>query len=169
MSDSRPQKNAEEITTWNFVFPNQTNPYGTMFGGELLAIMDSTAALAAIRFAERTVSTVAAEVVKFKHPIVVGDRIKTVAKVVLTGSTSVMVRTDVYLDMGSGEKEKHCTSAHFALVAFDDARKPVQVPGLIVNDSNQRDYKQALAIKEHAQRRDGRIQDLVEAFPRDSD
>lgn len=62
----RNKKKAEEIETWNFVFPNQSNPYGNMFGGELLAIMDTTAAMAAIRYAEKTVSTASVERVIFK-------------------------------------------------------------------------------------------------------
>lgn len=161
----RTPKKAEEIVTWNFVFPNQSNPYGNMFGGELLAIMDTTAAMAAIRYAERTVSTASVERVIFKKPIFVGDRIKTVAKVVLVGSTSMMVRTDVFVDKGGDEGDVLSTTAHFTLVAFNDERTPVLVPELIIDTDKERKQSElAQQIKDHVGRREGRIQEVVEKW-----
>lgn len=164
MTERTPKK-AEEIVTWNFVFPNQSNPYGNMFGGELLAIMDTTAAMAAIRYAERTVSTASVERVIFKKPIFVGDRIKTVAKVVLVGRTSMMVRTDVFVDKGGDEGDVLSTTAHFTLVAFDDERVPVPVPALIIDtDKEGKQSELAQQIKNHVGRREGRIQEVVEKW-----
>ncbi|HEY9029925.1 MAG TPA: hotdog domain-containing protein [Kangiella sp.] len=164
MTERTPKK-AEEIVTWNFVFPNQSNPYGNMFGGELLAIMDTTAAMAAIRYAERTVSTASVERVIFKKPIFVGDRIKTVAKVVLVGRTSMMVRTDVFVDKGGDEGDVLSTTAHFTLVAFDDERVPVPVPALIIDTDKERKQSElAQQIKNHVGRREGRIQEVVEKW-----
>lgn len=164
MTERTPKK-AEEIVTWNFVFPNQSNPYGNMFGGELLAIMDTTAAMAAIRYAERTVSTASVERVIFKKPIFVGDRIKTVAKVVLVGRTSMMVRTDVFVDKGGDEGDVLSTTAHFTLVAFDDDRIPVPVPALIIDTDKERKQSElAQQIKNHVGRREGRIKEVVEKW-----
>ncbi|MHC9511877.1 acyl-CoA thioesterase [Kangiella sp. M94] len=164
MAERTPKK-AEEIVTWNFVFPNQSNPYGNMFGGELLAIMDTTAAMAAIRYAERTVSTASVERVIFKKPIFVGDRIKTVAKVVLVGRTSMMVRTDVFVDKGGDEGDVLSTTAHFTLVAFNDERTPVPVPELIIDTDKERKQSElAQQIKNHVGRREGRIKEVVEKW-----
>lgn len=164
MTERTPKK-AEEIVTWNFVFPNQSNPYGNMFGGELLAIMDTTAAMAAIRYAERTVSTASVERVIFKKPIFVGDRIKTVAKVVLVGRTSMMVRTDVFVDKDGDEGDVLSTTAHFTLVAFDDDRIPVPVPALIIDTDKERKQSElAQQIKNHVGRREGRIKEVVEKW-----
>ncbi len=164
MAERAPKK-AEEIVTWNFVFPNQSNPYGNMFGGELLAIMDTTAAMAAIRYAERTVSTASVERVIFKKPIFVGDRIKTVAKVVLVGRTSMMVRTDVFVDKGGDEGDVLSTTAHFTLVAFNDERTPVPVPELIIDTDKERKQSElAQQIKNHVGRREGRIKEVVEKW-----
>ncbi|NVK21685.1 MAG: acyl-CoA thioesterase [Kangiellaceae bacterium] len=161
----REQKKAEAIETWNFVFPNQSNPYGNMFGGELLAIMDTTAAMAAIRYCGRTVSTASSERVIFKRPIFVGDRIKTVAKVVLVGRTSMMVRTDVFVDKGGDEGDVLSTTAHFTLVAFDDERNPAEVPELIVEtDKEHKHHELAQQIKAHVGRREERIKHVVEKW-----
>lgn len=161
----REQKTSEAIETWNFVFPNQSNPYGNMFGGELLAIMDSTAALAAIRYSGRTVSTASVERVIFKRPIFVGDRIKTVAKVVLVGKTSMMVRTDVFVDKGGEEGDVLSTTAHFTLVAFDEERNTVVIPELIIEtDKERKHFELAEQIKSHVGRREGRIKNVVEKW-----
>lgn len=161
----RTQKASEPLETWNFVFPNQSNPYGNMFGGDLLAIMDSTAALAAIRYAEKTVSTASVERVIFKRPIYVGDRIKTVAKVVLVGKSSMMVRTDVFVDKGGDEGDILSTTAHFTLVAFDEERNPVVVPDLIIkSDKEHKHFELAEQIKLHVGRREGRIKNIVEKW-----
>ncbi|MBD3652892.1 hotdog domain-containing protein [Kangiella sp.] len=161
----RNKKKAEEIETWNFVFPNQSNPYGNMFGGELLAIMDTTAAMAAIRYAEKTVSTASVERVIFKKPIFVGDRIKTVAKVVLVGRTSMMVRTDVFVDKGGEEGDVLSTTAHFTLVAFDEQRVPAEVPELIIEtDKEKKQSELAQQIKDHVGRREVRIKEVVEKW-----
>ncbi|MRX27841.1 acyl-CoA thioesterase [Kangiella sp. HZ709] len=162
-------KKAEAIETWNFVFPNQSNPYGNMFGGELLAIMDTTAALAAIRFSGKTVSTASSERVIFKRPIFVGDRIKTVAKVVLVGRTSMMVRTDVFVDKGEsgddGSKDILSTTAHFTLVAFDENRVPTEVPDLILETETEKKHSElAQQIKDHVKRREERIKHVVEKW-----
>ena len=161
----RLKKKAEEIVTWNFVFPNQSNPYGNMFGGELLAIMDSTAAMAAIRYSGNTVSTASVERVIFKKPIFVGDRIKTVAKVVWVGNTSMMVRTDVFVDKGEVVGDVLSTTAHFTLVAFDSERRPVSVPELIIEtDKEKKQNEFAEQIKAHVGRRETRIQEVVEKW-----
>ena len=39
------------------VFPQQTNHYGTLFGGQALALMDKAAFVVASRYARRTVVT----------------------------------------------------------------------------------------------------------------
>ncbi|MFZ5844655.1 MAG: acyl-CoA thioesterase [Pseudomonadota bacterium] len=143
-------KVAETIDSWDFVFPNDANPYGSMFGGKLLAIMDTTAAIAAIRYAGRTVSTAAVEAVEFVHPVVVGDRLKTSAKVVHVGRSSMMVRVDVYVDHGGNDFQR-CTHAHFAMVAFDDRRKPTPVPPLkIETPEDQAAFDLAASIRANA-------------------
>lgn len=143
---------AEQIDSWDFVFPNDANPFGTMFGGKLLAIMDTTAAIAAIRYAGRTVSTAAVEGVEFIHPIVVGDRVKTTAKVVFVGTTSMMVKVDVYVDH-SGQF-KHCTTAHFAMVAFDDRKAPTAIPPLqLATPQDEQAAQTAAMIREQAKAR----------------
>jgi acyl-CoA thioesterase YciA len=92
-----------------------------MFGGDLLAIMDTTAAMATKRYCQLDVSTISVEAVHFTKPIFVGDNIKTTAKVVLVGNTSMMVKAESFRDIGSNQFEQ-CVIAYFSLVAFDKKR-----------------------------------------------
>ncbi|MET1256443.1 acyl-CoA thioesterase [Aliikangiella maris] len=162
MSENRARKKAEEMINWNLVFPNQANPSGNMFGGDVLAIMDTTAAMAAKRFSEREVSTVTVEAVHFAKPIMVGDNIKTTAKVVAVGNTSMIVKADVYRDIGNN-KLMRCVSAYLNFVAFDYQRHPTQVPLLDLEDDDIIANKIALTIKANAQQRQDAINQLLKA------
>ncbi len=61
------------VTTTEIVLPSNTNPYGTMFGGDVLALMDKTAAFAAICFCCQPVVTASTERIDFRTPIHLGD------------------------------------------------------------------------------------------------
>jgi len=152
MCPKRKTKQAEEIINWNLVFPNQANPAGNMFGGDVMAIMDTTSAMAAKRFSENQVSTVTVEAIHFAKPIMVGDNIKTTAKVVSVGNTSMMVKADVYRDIGNNKLMK-CVSAFLNFVAFDYQRLPTAVPLLELGPDDEKDNKRAKIIKESAKAR----------------
>lgn len=51
------------------VFPGETNHYGTLFGGQALALMDKAAFIAASRYARRTVVTASSERIDFHVPV----------------------------------------------------------------------------------------------------
>ncbi len=151
-------KKAETVRSWEICFPNDANPHGTMFGGKLMAIMDKIAAIAASRYAERLVVTVSTEAIAFKHPVRVGDRIQTIARVVWSGKTSLVVKVNVYAENPMHSKREHCTSAHFNFVALDKTDKPIQVPPLLVEtEQEQRDYKVAEFVKTQALERKKKI------------
>jgi len=159
MKSQHPTQIAEEIQNWTMVFPNQANPNGNMFGGDLLAIMDTTAAMAAKRYSQMEISTVSVEAVHFAKPFFVGDNIKTIAKVVAVGNSSMMVKTESYRDIGENRLQK-CVSAFFNLVAFDQHRQPAQVPLLERSLTDQDDRQLALIIKESAKQRNIRINEI---------
>ena len=152
MNIKRLSKFAEEIQNWTMVFPNQANPNGNMFGGDLLAIMDTTAAMAAKRFAQNEVSTVTVEAVHFALPLWVGNNLKTTAKVVAVGNTSMMVKALVYRDIGNDELCQ-CVSAYFNLVAFDKNRKPTPVPFLALSKNEEKENERAEIIIKNAKDR----------------
>ncbi len=96
-------------------------------------LMDPTGAIAA-----------AMEAVSFQHPIREGMIIETVARVVYTGRTSMIVRVDVFADHQLTAERKHATTGYLTMVALDAAGNPTPVPQLSIETEEERaDYEAA--------------------------
>lgn len=112
------------------VFPNQTNHYGTLFGGQALALMDKAAFITASRFARTTVVTASSERCDFHLPVRQGQLVELISRVVATGNTSITVEVDLYAeDLLSGDRRR-CTRGRFVLVALDAHGQTTRVPSL---------------------------------------
>jgi acyl-CoA thioesterase YciA len=77
------------------IFPNQTNPNGTAFGGHIVSIMDKVAGFAAGRFSGGAVVTASMDKVDFRIPIKMGEVVEIIAKVESVGRTSMRIKVDV--------------------------------------------------------------------------
>lgn len=112
------------------VFPQQTNHYGTLFGGQALALMDKAAFIVASRYARRTVVTASSEKCDFHVPVRQGQLVELTARVVGTGRTSMTVEVDLYAEeLLSGDRQLG-TRGRFVLVALDAHGRPTAVPAL---------------------------------------
>ncbi len=112
------------------VFPEQTNHYGTLFGGQALALMDKAAFIVASRYARRTVVTASSEKCDFHVPVRQGQLIELVACVIATGKTSITVEVELHAeDLLTGDRQLG-TRGRFVLVALDAHGKPTGVPPL---------------------------------------
>src|SRR5690606_36698815 len=106
-------------TLIEMVFPEQTNHYGTLFGGQALALMDKAAFVVASRYARRAVVTASSERVDFHVPVRQGELVELVGRVTATGRTSVTVEVELFgEDLLSGDR-KLATRGRFVLVALD--------------------------------------------------
>jgi uncharacterized protein (TIGR00369 family) len=112
------------------VFPCETNHYGTLFGGQALALMDKAAFIAASRYTRRAVVTACSERIDFHVPVRQGQLIEVVARVVSTGTTSATVEVALYAEeLLSGERQLS-TRGQFVLVAVDASGRPAAIPPL---------------------------------------
>lgn len=112
------------------VFPEQTNHYGTLFGGQALALMDKAAFVVASRYARRTVVTASSEKCDFHVPVRQGQLIELVSRIVETGRTSMKVEVDLHSeDLLTGDRQL-ATRGRFVMVALDSHGKPAAVPPL---------------------------------------
>ena len=117
----------DPISMIEIVFPDQTNHYGTLFGGHALRLMDKAAFVAASRFARRMVVTACSERVDFKAPVHHGSLVELIASVIATGRTSMTVSVDLFSeDLLSGQRQL-CANGRFVLVALDEQGKPTTV------------------------------------------
>ena len=129
---------APEVRIADIVLPNQTNNHGTMFGGDVLALMDRAAGIAALRFCRQPVVTVSTERIDFRTPIQRGEIIEAIAKVVYVGRTSMIVRIHIYAEHPLIGDRRICTTGYFSMVALDQAGQPVPVPRLLLEDDESR-------------------------------
>jgi acyl-CoA thioesterase YciA len=121
------------------MMPRDTNPFGTIFGGVILSYIDMAGSIGARREvllaggnSTAAFVTVAINRVEFKQPVLVGDVVRFVTKLVRLGRTSVTMHIDVLSERGT--QTIHVTDAEVVYVAVDPAvpaseRKPVPVKG----------------------------------------
>ena len=118
----------EPVVVLDEVFPGHTNALNTLFGGRLMAIMDTAAGMVASKFAHRVFVTVSVDALNFKRPAFQGDIIRTTSKVVWTSPRTVGVHvTSCRLSRSEWVGEEIC-SGFFFMVAIDESMEPVQIP-----------------------------------------
>jgi acyl-CoA hydrolase len=136
-----------QITT--FVMPHMQNVRGDLFGGELMALVDQAAAVAAIRHAGGPAVTARIERVDFRERIPVGALVTCAATVDYVGSSSMDITIEVYSERVSTGEKRHTHTAHVVFVAVDDEGKPKRVPRLLPETTEERArYSQAEAHRQ---------------------
>ena len=147
--ESRPMSfSIGQITT--FVMPHMQNVRGDLFGGELMALVDQAAAVAAIRHAGGPAVTASIERVDFRERIPVGALVSCVATVDYVGNSSMDITVEVYSERVSSGEKRHTHTAHVVFVAVDDEGKPKRVPRLVPETDEERArYARAEAHRKH--------------------
>jgi acyl-CoA hydrolase len=130
------------------------NVRGDLFGGELMALVDQAAAVAAIRHAGGPAVTASIERVDFREKIPVGALVTCTATVDYVGNSSMDISVEVYSERVSSGEKRHTHTAHVVFVAVDDDGKPRRVPRLVAETDEERErYARAEA---HRRQRKGR-------------
>jgi acyl-CoA hydrolase len=120
-------KAPQETRIVEMVFPNQTNHYGTFFGGDALRLMDMAAFVTASRHARRPVVTASSERIDFHVPVRQGQLAEVVGRVTRSGRTSLTVEVELWAeDLLTGNREL-CTKGSFVLVAVDERGRPASI------------------------------------------
>ena len=114
------------------MMPADVNPQGTIFGGVILSYIDQAGAIGARREVVRAggplpmLLTVAINRVEFKKPVLVGDVVRFLTRLVRIGRTSITMRVDVEAERDG--QVLHVTEAELVYVAVDSTtpeRRPV--------------------------------------------
>src|SRR5438552_12613631 len=126
---------APEIHVTDIVLPNQTNNFNTMFGGEVMALMDKAAAIAGLRFCRQPLVTASSERIDFRTPIHAGEIIEAIARVIYVGRTSTIVRVHIYAEHPLKGDKRVCTTGYFSMVSVDEQAQPIAVPRLLLEDA----------------------------------
>lgn len=150
MNNLAPKKVSESRSvSTDLVLPNETNHYGNMFGGELLARMDRVGTIAAVRHSGCVVVTAAVNSVSFNKTIPQGSVVTVEASISRAFTSSMEVYIDVWVeDSVSGERIKS-NEAIYTFVALNAEDKPMAVPEIIPEtDLEKERYEGALRRKQ---------------------
>jgi acyl-CoA hydrolase len=145
MTESRTVKETQHETS-QMMLPQHSNNLGLVFGGVILAMMDTASAVCAIRHARAICVTASVDRVDFREPIHLGDLVIMKCSVNYVGRTSMEVGVRVESeDLQTGTR-RHPNSCYLTFVAIDRNGKPVEVPRLIPEtDDEIRRYEAAKA------------------------
>ncbi len=140
MSQIKSKKVSETLVETNhIVLPSHTNALGTIFGGVLMSWIDVTAAICAQRHAGQVVVTASIDVLHFLAPARVGDVVNLKARIIYTGSTSMVVRVDAIAENIRNKKSLRCVTADLSFVALDANSKPSPVPPIAPETPEERE------------------------------
>lgn len=117
--------------TSQLMMPQHSNNLDHVFGGVILAMMDTSAAVSAIRHARMNCVTVSVDRVDFREPIHLGDLVVMKCSVNFAGRTSMEVGVRVEAENLQTGIRRHTNSCYLTFVAIDRNGRPVEVPKLI--------------------------------------
>jgi acyl-CoA hydrolase len=140
-----------QITT--FVMPHMQNVLGDLFGGELMALVDQAAAVAAIRPAGGPAVTASIDRVDFRERIPVGALVTCNASVDYVGRTSMDITVEVYSEQVSTGERRHTHTAHVVFVAIDESGKPKPVPRLVAESAEEQERLERARLHREQSRR----------------
>jgi len=110
------------------VFPENTNQYGTIFGGYLISLMDKTAFISATRYARKTCVTAGMDRLDFIQPIRAGEIVEIAAHLNFVSQSAMEIEVEAWGENTlTGRKVRAC-SGYFTFVAVDEKGKPIPVP-----------------------------------------
>jgi len=128
MDEKRVSDSTVKLT--EIVFPEDTNPYGSLFGGRLISLMDKAAFICATRHARKNCVTASMDRLDFVTPIRTGHIIEIKAHINYVSHSSMEIELNVSAENTLSGKQVEACHAYFTLVALDSAGKPSPVPKL---------------------------------------
>jgi len=132
------------------ILPNDTNTLGNLLGGRLMHFIDLVGAMAAYRHTRTHVVTASMDHIDFIQPVHVGDLLILKSSVNRAFSKSVEVGVKVWAENTRAGIYRHVASAYLVFVAIDPDGKPVRVPELIPESSDEhRRYEGAQRRREN--------------------
>ena len=151
----RPVKKVSDSQTEQqyLIRPAHINPYGRLFGAQLLKWIDEVAGIVAVRHANAIVTTAAIDNLQFKEPAYAGQMIVLCGRVTCVGRTSMEVRVDTYREALDGKREM-INRAYMDMVCINCKGEPTEVPKLILEtEEQQQEYEAAKKRKQMRKQR----------------
>ncbi len=113
------------------VMPEDTNKFGSIFGGRVMEWIDKAAAVSALRHCRMNVVTASVDHLDFLFPIHLGDIVHLHASVNYVHRSSMEIGVQVLSEDPKTGRLRHTCSAYLTMVGLDDRGRPGCVPQLI--------------------------------------
>jgi len=138
-----------ELTMVEEIFPTDSNSYGTLFGGKMVALMDMCAGLCASRFAKRDFVTVSVDSIFFRRPVKVGQVVEVFSRVVFTTEHTVAVKVESRVSNKEEWKGEIACEGLFFFVAKDPEDRILPIPQYCPeNDDQKAEWEEAQTVRE---------------------
>ena len=115
------------IALQTITMPADTNPFGDIFGGWVMAQMDLAGAIYANEVSQGRVTTVAVSSMVFMQPVPVGAIISCYTSTLHIGNTSIRVKVEVWIKDFLTHQISQVTQGEYVYVALDEhgRKRPV--------------------------------------------
>lgn len=125
------------VTLTQMMEVTDANVAGNVHGGVIMRLVDTAAALAAIRHAGGLAVTVSLDEMSFLEPVHIGDVLTLHAAVNDVGTTSMECGVRVEAENPITGRRVHAASAYLVYVAIDDDGRPRPVAPLLAESDNE--------------------------------
>ena len=133
------------------MMPHHENVLGHVFGGVVLSMVDTTAAVSAMRHARTPCVTVSVDRIDFREPIRIGELLTMKASVNYVGTTSMEVGVRVETENLLTGERRHTNSCYLTFVAIGKDGRPVKVAP--ITPESPEEARRHAAAKERRRRR----------------
>ena len=126
------------------IFPEDLNASNTMFGGQMMRLLDRVALVVAERHSGQTCATVAVDTLNFIGPAKQGDILIFQAALNRSWQTSMEVGVRVIAENAKQNLQRHVASGYFIFAAVDKDRIPTLVAPVVPESAHEkRRYEEA--------------------------
>ncbi len=134
----------------HIVRPQDANTIGTVFGGTVVAWMDTAAGIAAMRHARCPVVTASIDQLSFHSPIQIGELAIVRASVNYTHKTSMEVGVWIESEVPQTGERRETTHGYLTFVALDEGGRPTSVPPVLPETEQEtKRYEEAKRRREY--------------------
>lgn len=125
------QVSQSRVEMTELVLPEHTNALGTIFGGQIMAWIDTAAAICAFRHCRTLCVTASMDALNFVNPVKLGHIVILRASINFTGKTSMEIGVRVTSENPLTGKQSHTASAYLTFVSVDEKGNPQPVTPLL--------------------------------------
>ncbi len=141
---------ASAVTISQLMEVTDANIAGNVHGGVIMRLVDTAAALAAIRHAEGLCVTVSLDEMVFIEPVHIGDVVTLRAMVNVVGTTSLECGVRVDAENPVTGARVHASSAYLVFVAIDEDGRPRPVPPILAETDDERRRQHEAGLRRRA-------------------